>query len=111
MAMAADAYLTPDTDMVLVSLMLAAPVLTTLAATAMELVLAMDIWPSNISLACTVIVLVAVIAIAAETYLVAATAMVDWSKISNWAFDITEAPTAMELVALMATLGSNVPLE
>jgi hypothetical protein len=71
----------------------------------------MDIWPSNISLACTVIVLVAVIAIEAETYLIAATDIVDWSKISNWALETTVAPTAMELVALMATLGSNVPLE
>jgi len=37
--------------------------------------------------------------------------MVDWSKISTWTFEIAVAPTDMVDVALMATLGSNVPLE
>ena len=97
--------------MVLVSLIVAAAVVTLLAATAMVLVPVIAIAPSKTSLACTVIVLVAVIAIAAETYLVAATDMVDWSKISNWALETTVAAKAMELVALMAKLGSNEPLE
>jgi hypothetical protein len=61
--------------------------------------------------ASTVTVLVSDIRTSANVNLVAATDMVDWAKISNWALETTVAAKAMELVALMTTLGSNVPLE
>jgi hypothetical protein len=66
---------------------------------------------AKIELALTTMVLVSAMANDVNVNLVAATAMVDWSKISTWTFEITVAPTDMVDVALMATLGSNVPLE
>jgi hypothetical protein len=66
---------------------------------------------AKIELALTTMVLVSAMANDVNVNLVAATAMVDWSKISTWTFEIAVAPTDMVDVALMATLGSNVPLE
>ena len=66
---------------------------------------------AKIELALTTMVLVSDIAKAPNVNLVASTAMVDWSKISNWALEIVEPATAMVLVAVMFTAGSNVPLE
>ena len=62
-------------------------------------------------LAVTAIELVSEIARDVNVYLVAATDMVDWALMATAAFDTTEAPMLMELVAVIVTLGWNVPLE
>ena len=58
-----------------------------------------------------VTVLVSDIRTSANMNLVAATDMVDVAAMATVTLDVTLAPVVMELVAVMFTAGSNVPLE
>lgn len=65
----------------------------------------------TMTFASIVTVLVSEIRISANVNLVAATDMVDWALMATAALETTVADKAMVDVALMATLGSNEPLE